>query len=166
MQPSPTALFLVQYAWHCSQQIAMKALTQITLFWYRAGHRSLSFVQWNIIIKHDKSQSVLSDNNNNSAALFCFKQNNNFEAMTLLPRQRYKSCMCSWYFHAQAYMGMGKYQKSMYYLQRCTKSRMHNVSKYTLVFVTFPCPGVPGQESIKNNCIICNVVLAQVKLSQ
>ena len=83
------------------------------------------------------------------------------------PGQCYKLYLCFCNFHAQAAcLGKGKERKLMYYLQRCTRWRIHNVSNNTLICVTFICPGMPGQESIKNRCIICNVVLGQVTLSQ
>ena len=61
-------------------------------------------------------------------------------------------------------LGFGKVTKikSMYDLQHCT--RMHNITKYTWSFVTFQCPGMPGDE--KNICIISNIVLGQVIMSQ
>ena len=42
----------------------------------------------------------------------------------------------------------------------------YTVSNNTLICVAFICPGMPGQESIKKRCIICNLVLGQVTLSQ
>ena len=39
---------------------------------------------------------------------------------------------------------------------------IYNVSNNTMIYVTIICPGMPRKESIKNTCIIFNVVLGQV----